>query len=169
MRVEGRGCGTVDRCVARVSSRSRALAPWRLLFLSLPLSPPVYLSVYPSALSSLFPPFSVWSGPWFAESTVTTPLRVCHSTMLELPRTFFVTLPVSPFPERSRAHRGYCSFPSGTVSPTRPNVGRRRFPLQPATDSSNRHRLYGWGSRWKCVILFSLSFFQVGLENRRIK
>lgn len=25
-RVEGRGCGTVDRCVARVSSGSRALA-----------------------------------------------------------------------------------------------------------------------------------------------
>lgn len=26
MRVEGRGCGTVDRCVAHVSSGSRALA-----------------------------------------------------------------------------------------------------------------------------------------------
>lgn len=63
---EGGGCGTVDRCVVRVSSRSRALAPSHPLFLGLPFSP------CPLDLSSSLPlslPFSstsaslVRSGP----------------------------------------------------------------------------------------------------------
>lgn len=158
MRVEGRGCGTVDRCVARVSSGSRALALWRLLFLPLFifLSLSLYLYIfllYPLSFLRLVsvraPDSSRARWQLLSEFVTRRPSAPPHVSPIQSPHSCTLL----------RTRPRYCSFPSGSVSPTGPNVGRRLRGLVDASLRSLRQipravtALRGWGSRWKLVFL----------------